>query len=186
MKNFILAVSLKSLLSVALIFGLTLSVSGQQTVQSPSRTTTAAAGGVPRLVNYTGRASDTQGKPISGVAGVTFAIYKEQEGGSPLWIEVQNVNTDAKGSFTAQLGATKPNGLELGLFNSGEARWLGVSVNGGAEQTRSLLISVPYALKAVDAETIGGLPDDRERLFGLIGIGAFAAALVSGRSLLLI
>jgi hypothetical protein len=109
-------------------------------------------------VNYTGRASDTQGKPIAGVAGVTFAIYKEQQGGAPLWIEIQNVNADARGSYTAQLGATKPNGLELGLFSTGEARWLGVSVNGSLEQPRSLLISVPYALKAVDAETIGGLP----------------------------
>jgi hypothetical protein len=95
--------SLNALFSLVLVFGLALSVSGQQTVQSPSRTTTAAAGGVSRLVNYSGRASDVHGKPVSGVAGVTFAIYKEQEGGSPLWIEVQNVNTDAKGNFTAQL-----------------------------------------------------------------------------------
>jgi len=38
------------------------------------------------------------------------------------------------------------------------ARWLGVTVNGGQEQPRALLLSVPYALKASDAETIGGLP----------------------------
>jgi hypothetical protein len=53
---------------------------------------------------------------------------------------------------------TKPDGLPLDLFSSGDARWLGVTVNGGQEQPRVLLLSVPYALKAADAETIGGLP----------------------------
>ena len=47
----------------------------------------------------------------------------------------QNV-TDNKGNYTAQLGATRPQGLPLDLFSSGEARWLGVRVNGGEEQQR--------------------------------------------------
>ena len=113
---------------------------------------------VPRLVNFSGKAVGAQGKTLSGVVGISFAIYKEQEGGSPLWLESQNVQADAKGNYTAQLGATKPAGLPLDLFSSGEARWLGVTVNGGQEQARVLLISVPYALKAADAETLGGLP----------------------------
>ena len=73
-------------------------------------------------------------------------------------METQNVMADAKGNYTVQLGATKPDGLPLDLFTSGEARWLGVRVNGGEEQPRVLLLSVPYALKAADAETVGGLP----------------------------
>ncbi len=113
---------------------------------------------VPHLVNYSGKAVDPQGKSISGIAGVAFAIYKDQDGGAPVWMETQNVQADAKGNYTVQLGATKPDGLPLDLFSSGEARWLGVSVNGGEEQSRVLLLSVPYALKAADAETIGGLP----------------------------
>jgi hypothetical protein len=113
---------------------------------------------VPRLVNFSGKATDLQGKVISGIAGATFGIYKEQSGGSPLWLETQNIQADAKGNYTVQLGATKPDGLPLDLFSSGEARWLGVTVNGGQEQARVLLLSVPYALKAADAETVGGLP----------------------------
>jgi len=113
---------------------------------------------VPRLVNFSGRAMNVDSKPISGVAGVTFAIYKEQNEGSPLWFETQNVNTDAKGNYTVQLGATMPTGLPLDVFTSGEARWLGVQINGGEEQARILLLSVPYALKAADAQTLGGLP----------------------------
>ncbi len=119
---------------------------------------TSAQGAVPRLMSFSGRAMDAQGKPISGVAGVTFAIYKTQDEGSPLWLETQNIQADAKGNYTIQLGATKPEGLPLDLFSVAEARWLGVRVNGGEEQPRVLLLSVPYALKAADAETIGGLP----------------------------
>ncbi len=113
---------------------------------------------VPRLVNFAGHATDANGKILSGAAGMTFAIYREQQGGAPLWVETQNVAADGKGNFTVQLGATKPEGLPLELFTSGEARWLGVAVNGGAEQARGLLMSVPYALKAADAQTLGGLP----------------------------
>jgi trimeric autotransporter adhesin len=129
------------------------SVNSSQTLQ-----TLQASAVVPRLVNYSGKAIDAEGKIISGTAGATFAIYSEQSGGAPLWMETQNVNADAKGNYTIQLGATKPEGLPLDVFASGEARWLGVTINGGEEQPRVMLLSVPYALKAGDAETIGGLP----------------------------
>src|ERR1700684_2984439 len=118
---------------------------------------TSAAAIVPRLVNFSGKAID-QGKTLTGVTGATFAIYSEETGGSPLWLETQNVQADGKGNHTDQLGATKSEGLPLDLFTSGEARWLGVRVNGGEEQPRVLLLSVPYALKAADAQTLGGLP----------------------------
>src|SRR5215472_12427963 len=117
-----------------------------------------AAAVVPRLVSYSGRVLDEQGKPHPGIAGITFSIYKDQYEGSPLWLETQNVTADSKGNYIVQLGATKPAGLPLELFASGEARWLGVRVNGGEEQARVLLLSVPYALKAADAQTLGGLP----------------------------
>ena len=128
------------------------------TLSLSAQNSTSAASSVPRLVNYSGKTIDAQNKPISGIVGVTFAIYKDEEGGAALWMETQNVTADAKGSYTTHLGATKPDGLALDLFSPGEARWLGVSVNGAPEQPRVLLLSVPYALKAADAETIGGLP----------------------------
>jgi hypothetical protein len=113
---------------------------------------------VPRLVTFSGKALDPQHLPVTGIAGVTFSIYKDQYEGAALWVETQNVQADKAGNFTAQLGATKAGGMPLDLFTSGEARWLGVRVNGGQEQPRILLLSVPYALKAADAETVGGLP----------------------------
>jgi hypothetical protein len=120
--------------------------------------TTAASSSVPRLIRYSGVAADPQGKHPSGTVGATFALYKDEQGGAALWVETQNVIADSSGRYTVQLGAGKPEGLPAELFTSGEARWLGVSINGQAEQLRVLLLSVPYALKAADAETVGGLP----------------------------
>ena len=113
---------------------------------------------VPRLVKFSGSVNAVHGSPRSGVMGLTFTLYKDENGGVPLWLETQNAALDASGHYTVQLGATLPDGLPQELFASGEARWLGVQPEGQAEQPRVLLLSVPYALKAGDAETLGGLP----------------------------
>lgn len=113
---------------------------------------------VPTLVSFSGTLTDVNGKPVSGTVGVTFSLFKDQQGGSPLWMETQNVQSDKSGRYTVMLGSTKSQGLPTGLFASGEARWLGVQPQNQAEQPRVLLLSVPYALKAGDAQTIGGLP----------------------------
>ena len=82
-----------------------------------------------------------------------------QEGGAPLWLETQNVALDAKGRYDVLLGAEHAEGVPMDVFTSGEARWLGVQAQGQpGEQPRVLLVSVPYALKAADASTLGGLP----------------------------
>jgi hypothetical protein len=113
---------------------------------------------VPPLVNFSGALTNANSKATTGVVGLTFALYKDADGGSPLWVETQNVQPDKTGHYSVQLGAASTNGLPRELFVAGEARWLGVQRQGEAEQPRVLLLSVPYALKALDAETIGGKP----------------------------
>lgn len=113
---------------------------------------------VPRLIPYAATATDPQGKLITAAAEITFALYKEQDGGPQLWTEVQHIQPDANGRYSIMLGVNSPNGIPQGIFNSTEARWLGISVNGGVELPRTMLLAVPYALKAGDAQTLGGLP----------------------------
>lgn len=113
---------------------------------------------VPNLVRFNGSLTDSSGKPLSGVVGVTFALYKDEQGGAPLWLETQNVVADKNGNYTVALGASSSAGLPPDIFVAGEARWLGVRPSGQGEQARILLLSVPYALKAGDAQTLGGLP----------------------------
>lgn len=114
--------------------------------------------GVPSLIQSNGTLKDAAGRAVSGVASVTFTIYDEQDNGSALWSETQNVLADANGHYTMLLGAATANGVPSDLFGTGESRWLGVAIARQPEMPRVLMASVPYALKAGDADTLGGLP----------------------------
>jgi len=139
--------------SILCICILTLSLAAQQ----PFAPAAAAPTAVPRLVKFNGAVTDAT-LIKAGEVGITFALYQDENGGAPLWIESQNVRLDERGRFTVQLGASKAQGVPVDLFASGEARWLGVRPDGLPEQPRVLLVSVPYALKAADADTVGGHP----------------------------
>jgi hypothetical protein len=114
--------------------------------------------GVPQLIQFNGSLKDAAGHPVAGVASVTFAIYKEQDNGTALWSETQNVLADANGHYSVLLGAATANGVPASLFGTGESRWLAVTIARQPESPRVLMASVPYALKAGDADTLGGLP----------------------------
>jgi hypothetical protein len=116
--------------------------------------TAQSAVSVPHLVKFSGSISAAP----AGTVGVIFALYTDETSGAPLWQEVQNVNVDANGHYSTVLGARTPTGIPDEVFSSNQARWLGVEVQGQPEQSRVLLVSVPYAIKAADAETLGGLP----------------------------
>jgi hypothetical protein len=113
---------------------------------------------VPQLIKFSGTLVNLAGKPIAGPVDVTFALYAAEAGGSPLWFETQTVEADSLGKYTVLLGAMTPTGVPMDLFAAGAARWLGVEVSNLPEQPRVLLVSVPYAMKAGDAETLGGKP----------------------------
>jgi trimeric autotransporter adhesin len=128
------------------------------TLLSAQETSPKPTAVVPSMVNFPGTLADSSGKPMTGVVGVTFLLYRKPQGGAPLWMETQNVRPDKSGYYSVMLGSTAAQGLPADLFVSGEARWLGVQISGQPEQPRVLLTSVPYAMKAADAETLGGLP----------------------------
>lgn len=134
----------------------TLSLCGQQALSNEGQTITT----VPRLVRVSNTFHPANGLPVAPVESLTFSVYNEETGGTPLWQETQNVNADSEGHYTALMGSTLNDGVPLDLFSSSEPRWLGVQFNrpGETEQPRVRLASVPYALKASDAETLGGLP----------------------------
>lgn len=130
----------------------------EATNQSVPSVSTSSQATFPRIIKFSGTLFDAQERPLSGPAGVTFALYAQQSGGAALWMETQNVRPDAKGNYTVLLGAESAHGVPEELFVSGEARWLGVQPEWQVELPRILLVSVPYALKAGDAATLGGLP----------------------------
>jgi len=124
----------------------------------PTPSAAFAPTAVPALVPYSGVALGSDGKPLTGEAVITFLVFKDDQGGDPLFAETQNVTLDAAGRYKVQLGASLSSGLPTDLFANGDARWLEVQISGQTPQPRALLVSVPYALKAADASTLGGLP----------------------------
>ena len=61
----------------------------QQTAAAGASTSTITNGTVvPKLVNYGGTLTDLNGKPLTSLSGVTFLLYKDSQGGAPLWMEV--------------------------------------------------------------------------------------------------
>jgi hypothetical protein len=131
---------------------------GEADSSTAGTTQATAQAAVPRLIKFNGALRDLSGKPVAGPVDITFSLYSDEAGGNALWYETQTVQADALGHYTVLLGAMTPAGLPVELFTSGEAHWLGVQVSNLPEQPRVLLVSVPYALKAGDAETLGGKP----------------------------
>jgi len=104
-------------ISLVLLLGLTATAFAQSTASGAN-----SNGSVPSLINYSGVLKDSTGKALTSISGVTFSIYQDEEGGSPVWLETQNVTPDPSGRYTVQLGATSGSGLPSDLFQSGEAR----------------------------------------------------------------
>jgi hypothetical protein len=152
-----------------------------QTTSAPAAAPLAAtaATAVPALVPFSGTLTEAEDKPISGETAISFLIFKDQAGGEPLFAETQDVTPDARGHYKVQLGATLANGLPANLFASGEARWLEVQAAGQAPQARVLMASVPYALKAADSATLGGLPASAFVLAGTKAADFATAAVVN-------
>jgi len=136
---------------------------------------------VPRLIRFSGFYHSASQPAQTGIVGATFSIYREQNDGVPLWSEIQNVQPDKDGNYTVLLGSTRNEGVPLDLFTTTETRWLEVEID-QVKQPRILLGSVPYALKAADAETLGGMPASAFALAGSGVVGGVAGAAESSGS----
>ncbi|ABF39359.1 hypothetical protein Acid345_0354 [Candidatus Koribacter versatilis Ellin345] len=132
------------LATVCLMFAFTTLAFAQQ----PNSTSTTPQVSVPSMIRFSG-----QVKGASGTVGITFTLHKTQDDNAALWTESQNVRADESGHYTVLLGAAKA--IPIDLFTSGEAQWLAIHITGQPEQ-RVLLVSVPYAVKALEAQTLAG------------------------------
>ena len=122
---------------------------------------------IPQTISYQGVLTDTSGKAVpDGVYNLTFKLYDDVIGGTPLWSETQPV-TVSKGIFHAILGAVNPLAL---AFDT--QYWLGVTVEGGSELTpRIKLTASPYSLNPGGDSAWIASGDNIYRLTGNVGIG---------------
>ncbi|MEY3015564.1 MAG: hypothetical protein RIT45_4299, partial [Pseudomonadota bacterium] len=76
-----------------------------------------------------------------------------QSGGSAVWVEGPVEVTVTGGRFAYRIGTTKP--LTAAVFAALPQAWMGVAVANDPELPRQALASVPYALHAASAESLG-------------------------------
>ena len=167
-----------------------LGTAGLRAQSGPAGGSSSDGSVVPRLIKYSGAinsaifqsGTDGSANAAPGIVSLSFSLYEVQEGGSPLWSESQKVQLDQHGHYGVFLGMADSAGLPLDLFASGKALWLGVQpeLPGAVEQPRVLLVAVPYALKASDADTLGGKPASAYALAGSSGLSAANGAASSG------
>src|SRR5580765_7879942 len=143
--------SAMSSLIVVVPFASAISAQSAQSVSSQS---------IPRLINIAGVFRPADGQPAGAVAPVTVSIYADQQGGTPLWQETQTVALDAQGRYSLLLGASRPEGIPAEVFGGEAAHWFGTVFQraGEVEAPRTRLTSVPYAIRAAEADTLGGRP----------------------------
>lgn len=111
---------------------------------------------IPHIIRYSGSV------PLSVPSGqtelkITFRIYSVARGSRALWQETQTVTAES-GKISALIGSATVNGIPDYWFAQNLARWLEVQVGDEPPSARIALAAVPYALKAANAETLGGRP----------------------------
>jgi hypothetical protein len=128
-------------------------------ITSTADAQTASPAAVPRVINLAGVFQPVDGQPPRAVETVTVALYADATGGAPLWQETQSIEVDSKGHYALLLGAASSEGVPVAVLAAG-ARWLGTTFDrpGEVESPRVPLTSAPYALRAADADTLGGHP----------------------------
>jgi hypothetical protein len=121
-----------------------------------------ASADIPRKINYQGLLTDSDdGEPLVGTYDLTFRIYDASSGGDLLWSEMGSVTTDKFGVFSALIGSSVP----LDISFEGPC-WLEIVVEGETLGPRRELASVPYAFRAINADSLGGLSSAS---FSLVG-----------------
>lgn len=85
-------------------------------------------------ISYQGHLTNADGTAVNGSLPMTFKLYREPGGGTPVWTEQRSGNNTvpvSDGLFSIALGSVTP--IDIGLLD--KPLWLGISVNNDAEMT---------------------------------------------------
>jgi len=106
---------------------------------------------IPRTISYQGVLTDPNGNIVpDGNHILTLTVYDAANNGTELYSETHAVPV-VRGTFNVIIGSVNPIPPTLKFDR---AYFLGVSVDGRAELSpRTPMLAVPYALRAIDAET---------------------------------
>lgn len=106
----------------------------------------------PDIINYQGVLTDQAGSPLSGDYDISFYLFDDEFAGKDYWSETQRITVE-QGLYNVQLGSV----ASLEKIDLSRDYWLEVVVDGEILSPRQQLTSVPYALRAANAETLDGI-----------------------------
>jgi len=109
---------------------------------------------VPEQMNYQGKLTDDTGVAIEGILTITFGIYDVESGGSALWTETHPAVDVARGLFDVRLGSITAFPVTLDFSDN---YWLEITVGAETLAPRQPLLTVPYAFRAVWADSAGDI-----------------------------
>lgn len=113
-----------------------------------------ASAEVPRMINYQGYLTGSTGDPLDTTVSMTFAIYDDSTGGSPIWMEENPSVVVSDGLFNVIVGSLIP--LDDAVFAEPD-RWLGITVGADDELTpRTRLVAVPYSFQVNSVDGASG------------------------------
>jgi len=167
MKTRSITLFITALAVVALLTALLVVTAG---AQSTRRAKTALQVSYP--VTYQGRLTDNAGQPIANqTVNITFRLYEQSSGGTPIWAQSRAVTTDGDGLFTTVMEVDPP----LGVADLSDA-WLGIQVGNDGEMTpRQRVSGAPFAFTLVPGNGVTGtvnLGDWPPAIFGVINRGS--------------
>lgn len=116
-----------------------------------------AAASSPQIISHQGYITSPEGIALNGTYDLTFSLYDVALGGAALWSET-HVDVDVTdGLYSLLLGSILP--LTPAVF-SGSNRYLGISIDGGAELApRRQIAATAFALRsdhAANADSLNG------------------------------
>jgi hypothetical protein len=110
----------------------------------PLASPTGTPGPSATTVNYQGRLSDSDGVPLDGTYGMSFALYDAATDGNLVWGPEEHTAVEVSdGLFSVGLGSKTSGGIPTTTWNGD--RYLEITVGGETLEPRELIRSVPIA-----------------------------------------
>lgn len=106
---------------------------------------------VPALINYQGLLTDINGNVVSGSKTVSISIHDAATDGTQLYTENIGSVTVQNGIYSFQFGSGPTFASTL---STGAQHWLQVTLDGIAQTPRERLVSVPFAMRAAQADSL--------------------------------
>ncbi len=100
--------------------------------------------------SHQGRLMTSAGKPVNGNRTITYKLYHQSSGGSPVYTVSKTVHV-SNGYFDSNFGATN---VDPKIF--AENTWLEITVNGETLSPRQFLRAAPYAASLLSGAAIVG------------------------------